>query len=55
MNANKLRAKDLITTAIFTVVFTLIVFAGSMTVGAVIGMLLGKTMLKKHFEKAGVV
>lgn len=35
MNQNKLRAKDLITTAIFTVVTIVIFFAGSMTFGMV--------------------
>jgi energy-coupling factor transport system substrate-specific component len=36
MNQNKLKAKDLITTAIFTVVFTLVVFACSMVFGMVV-------------------
>ena len=35
MNANKLKAKDLITIAIFTVVFTLIVMVISMTIGMI--------------------
>ena len=35
MNENKLRAKDLITTAIFTVVTIIIFFAGSMTFGMI--------------------
>ena len=35
MNANKLKAKDLITTAIFTVVTIIVFFAGSMTFGMV--------------------
>ena len=35
MNSNKLKAKDLITTAIFTVVTILIFFAGSMTFGMI--------------------
>jgi energy-coupling factor transport system substrate-specific component len=35
MNQNKLRAKDLITTAIFTVVTILIFFTGSMTFGMI--------------------
>lgn len=35
MNTNKLRAKDLITTAIFSVVMILIFFVGSMTFGMV--------------------
>jgi energy-coupling factor transport system substrate-specific component len=35
MNTNKLRAKDLITTAIFTVVFLVVVFACSMTIGMI--------------------
>ena len=35
MNTNKLRAKDLITTAIFTVVTILIFFAGSMVFGMI--------------------
>jgi len=35
MNTNKLRAKDLITTAIFTVIFFAIVMVGTMTFGVV--------------------
>jgi len=35
MNTNKLRAKDLITTAIFTVVTAIIFFVGSMVFGMI--------------------
>jgi energy-coupling factor transport system substrate-specific component len=35
MNTDKLRAKDLITTAVFTVVFSLIYFAIAMTIGMI--------------------
>jgi energy-coupling factor transport system substrate-specific component len=35
MNTDKLRAKDLITTAVFTVLFSLILFACSMTIGMI--------------------
>jgi energy-coupling factor transport system substrate-specific component len=36
MNTDKLRAKDLITTAVFTVVFALVVFACSMAFGMIV-------------------
>ncbi|MDR1589970.1 MAG: MptD family putative ECF transporter S component [Oscillospiraceae bacterium] len=35
MNQNNLKAKDLITTAVFTVVFALVVFVASMTLGMI--------------------
>jgi energy-coupling factor transport system substrate-specific component len=35
MNENKLKAKDLITTAVFTVVFALVAFACSLTLGMI--------------------